>query len=123
VSAATVTPAEARALAHEGRERSGERLTDEHRDAFHRIVAAFAPGAWVSVNDVRAQLDEAGVPPASRAHLFYAATKGTGPLLELVELGVGHLRVPLRVRSTGRSAHHTWVNVYERLAPEPAGTS
>ncbi|MFE9234802.1 hypothetical protein [Cellulosimicrobium funkei] len=115
-----VSPTEARALADEGRERSGERLTEAHRAAFRSVILAVEPGDLVSVNDVRSQLDDAGIPPSARANLFYAATKGTDRLLELVSLEVGPYRTPYRVRSTGRSAHNAWVNVYARLAPAPA---
>ncbi|MFD6030506.1 hypothetical protein ACFWE5_07305 [Cellulosimicrobium funkei] len=115
---ADVSPAEARALADAGRERSGERLTDEHRTAFHAAILGFEPGAMFSINDVRTQLDDAGVPPSSRANLFYAAT--CEGLIELVTLEVGPYKAPYRVRSTGRSAHGAWVNVYARLAPKPA---
>ncbi len=113
-----VSPAETRALADEGRERSGERLTEEHRAAFRDVVLAFEPGAMFSINDVRAQLDDAGVPASARANLFHAAT--CEGLIELAWLEVGPYKAPYRVRSTGRSAHGAWVHVYARLAPEPA---
>src|SRR5690606_32447503 len=116
-----VSLAEARALGDEGRERSGERLTAEHRAAFHAAIRGFEPGAMFSINDVRAQLDDAGVPPSARANLFYAAT--CEGLIELVTLEVGPYTAPYRVRSTGRSAHGAWVNVYARLAPDPAGST
>lgn len=105
--------AEAQALKAEGVARSGERLTGEHREAFGAVVEAIEPGSWFSINDVREQLDAALIPPSSRAHLFYAATKAG--LIDPVRTEVfGHL-VPYRVRSTGPSAHLAWVNVYERM--------
>lgn len=104
---------QAQALKVEGVARSGERLTDEQREAFLAAVGAIAPGTWFSINDIRDELDAAAVPPGSRAHLFYAATKAG--LIDPVRTEVFGQLIPYRVRSTGTSAHLAWVNVYERM--------
>lgn len=104
---------EGQVLKAEGVARSGESLTDEHREAFRAIVAAIAPGTWFSINDVRDELDAADIPPGSRAHLFYAAVKAC--LIDPVSFSVHGQVVPHQVRSTGRSAHLARVNVYERM--------
>lgn len=104
---------EAQAPKVEGMARSGERLTDEDREAFLAIIAAIEPGTWFSINDVRDELDAANIPPGSRAHLFYAATKAG--LIDPVSFSVRGQVVAHQVRSTGRSAHNARVNVYERM--------
>jgi hypothetical protein len=104
---------QAQALKIEGIARSSTRLTDEQRDAFLAAVVALAPGTWFSINDIRDQLDAGQVPPGSRAHLFYAATKAG--LIDPVRTEVFGNLIPYRVRSTGTSAHLAWVNVYERM--------
>lgn len=111
----TASPAEARALKVDGQERSGARLTDEHRAAFRAaVLARVAPGEGFTINDVRAELDAAGVPPATRGRLF-ALAAGEG-LIEAMTFRYRGTLHPATIPSDGRSAHGKPVTVWVRLA-------
>lgn len=110
----------AQAAKVEGQERSARRLTDEHRALFRRLVLDRSPGEQFTINDLRSQLDAAGVPNASRASLFAAAA--AEGLIEQVRFSFRGQTYPMQIPSTGRSAHRAHVLVWERLG-EPQGGS
>lgn len=100
------------ALKLEGQERSLRSLDDDTVDAFMDLVGQLPAGERVSVNDVRSQLDAIGVPEKSRGGLFAKAVKAG--LLRPLEVVVGARVYPVRIPSTGASAHNATVRVYER---------
>jgi hypothetical protein len=100
------------ALKQEGQERSTSGLDDDVVDAFMALVAGVPAGERVSVNDLRAGLDRIGVPERSRGGLFHKAVKAG--LLTPLQVQVGRRMYPVRIESTGASAHNATVRVYER---------
>lgn len=100
------------ALKVEGQERSMQPLDEAMVDAFMDAVGRVPAGERVSVNDMRSTLDKIGVPDRSRGALFAKAVK-EGLLIPLmVRVGTG--MYPVRIPSTGASAHNATVRVYER---------
>lgn len=87
-------------------------------ERFLGIVAAYEPGTTLSVNDLRGQLDAAGIPDSARGGLFAKAVKA-GLLVKETILHAGR-DIAVTVPSTGLSAHAATVQVYRRpwLAPE-----
>jgi len=104
---------EAAVLKVEGQERSGRRLTDEHRALFRRLVLARRPGERFTINELRQALDSGGVPNAPRAALFAAAA--AQGLIEQVRFSYRGETFPMQIPSTGRSAHRAYVLVWRRL--------
>lgn len=96
----------------EGQTRSVSGLTDAMVDAFLSTVSRVPHGERISVNDLRPTLDEHGIPNRSRGGLFaLAVSEG---LLVPMEVQVGGRTYPVRIPSTGASAHAATVRVYER---------
>ncbi|MFD6094006.1 hypothetical protein ACFWGN_17970 [Oerskovia sp. NPDC060338] len=109
--------AEGQALKTTGQALAARALTPEHRALFRSLVVALPVGAQFSINDLRAQLDDANVPEAPRATLFAAAAREG--LIEQVLFDDGDEEYsPKTRRSTGRSAHRARVNVWQRIAPQ-----
>ena len=97
----------------EGQARTLGRLTEEQAEAFLDAVRAYPQGTRLSVNDMRSRLDHLAIPTTPRAALFRRAVDLE--LLVPLEVTVEGITVPVRVQSTGRSAHQAYVQVYERL--------
>jgi hypothetical protein len=96
----------------EGQTRSGSRVPEEKVQAFFDSLRAIPVGADVSVNEVRDRLDELAIPTVARAGLFYrAACEG---LIEALTLEYAGYATPVKVPSTGRTAHRALVQVYRR---------
>lgn len=100
------------ALKLEGQERSLRSLDDDTVDAFMDLVSQLPAGERLSVNDLRSELDEIGVPERCRGGLFAKAVKAG--LLRPLEVQVGTHVYPVRIPSTGTSARTATVRVYER---------
>ena len=100
----------------EGQARSRLRLTDEQLEAFMVLIRDQPVGARFSANTLREELDRAEIPAASRGGLFNKAAKAG--LIEPLVMTDGEIRQTVRNPSTGRSAHHAPVNVYERTAAQ-----
>ena len=96
-----------------GQRDSARAVTDEQREAFLDVIRAVPVGRTVSINDVRHHLDAAHIPAAARGALFAAAVK-LGLLGQYYTAVAGLGEVPVRVPSTGRSAHRAHVQVYQR---------
>lgn len=96
-----------------GQRDSARVVTDEQHAAFLDVIRAVPAGRTVSINDVRHHLDAAHVPTAARGALFAAAVK-LGLLGQYYTVVAGVGEVPVRVPSTGRSAHRAHVQVYQR---------
>lgn len=105
------------ALKTQGQQDSLLMLLDDDRAIFDRIITAYPPGTELSINDVRDQLDEAGVPVKARGGLFSRAVHAG--LLEPRVVVIGGQRVHVTVPSTGESAHHAHVRIYTRTTKEP----
>lgn len=79
---------------------------------FMDAVARIPAGATFTVNDIRADLDFCEVPPSARAGLFRTAcARG---LCEPVTVDYHGRPVPVKIPSTGASAHAALVQVYRR---------
>lgn len=96
----------------EGQERSVAPLEADLIEEFMALVARMPAGERVSVNDMRSTLDAIGVPDRSRGGLFAKAVKEG--LLVPLQVQVGTQVYPVRIPSTGTSAHNATVRVYER---------
>ena len=108
-------PAAALALKVEGQALAGRRATSAHRAAFVAAVRAIPVGRLFTVNDLRAQLDGAGVPPAARASLMAAAAR-EGLAERAVEVHDGVV-YELKRPSSGRSARGADVTAWRRTDP------
>lgn len=99
-----------------GQARSAGGASVEQLDAFAAAILARPVGVEVSINDLRADLDAAGVPDSARGGLFSRAVKAglLSPLM--VPDGRGG-ELPVRIPSTGVSAHKATVRVYRRTRP------
>jgi hypothetical protein len=97
----------------------GLKDADREAQAFNDAVAAIAPGAEFSANDLRDTLDLAGVPDSRRGALMRAAV--AAGLAELVMVEVRGRRRPFTEPSTGASAHGASINVYRRCYPNREG--
>ncbi|NCT90228.1 hypothetical protein GXB85_04570 [Cellulomonas sp. APG4] len=113
----TTTPAAAAAAKDYGQQLSIDDLLADDVDAFLDIIAAVRPGAEFTVNDVRARLDEVGVPDKARGGLFAKAAKAG--LIRPAVIDVDGHRYPKTVPSTGGSAHAARVRVYVRIGAPP----
>lgn len=100
-----------------GQERSVDGLTGAEVTAFMEAIANVRPGVEFTVNDVRAELDAAGVPLVSRGGLFCKAAKAG--LIAPAVLTVGGRAYPKTVPSTGYTAHAARVRVYVRTEADP----
>lgn len=96
----------------EGQTRSLRRLDTLVVRTFLSWVRALPAGTEVSVNDLRPVLDEHDVPTSARGGLFQRAI--VEELLDPLEWHVDGQAIPKQVRSTGRSAHGAFVQVYRR---------
>lgn len=96
----------------EGQTRSLQRVDSEAVRSFLTWVRELPAGAEVSVNDLRPVLDQHEIPTSARGGLFRRAV--VEELLDPLEVTVGSYTVPVRVPSTGRSAHRATVLVYRR---------
>lgn len=77
------------------------------------IQARTKPGDRVSVNTLRTRLDDLGIPARDRGALFsYAVRAG---LLQPLWVEAGGVRVRAVESSTGGTAHHAQVRIYERV--------
>ena len=83
-------------------------------------IAAIAPGQPVSTNDLREQLDEAGVPVTPRPALMRAACRDG--LLEPFMIFIAGQKVQAAIPSTGASARGAYVKLYRRTTSEWAPT-
>ncbi|HEY5514908.1 MAG TPA: hypothetical protein VIK12_01710 [Pengzhenrongella sp.] len=90
-------------------------LLDDHAALLTRVVEEMPPGTRFSINDIRARLDAAGVPPGARGGLFAGAC--TARLIVASEFTVHGQTYPEYVPSTGESAHTARVRVYRRVDP------
>lgn len=90
-----------------------EAVRDGYAEDFMRIIADLPPGTEFTVNEVRAQLDAAGIPPRVRGGLFYGA--GKAGLIAPVTVTVAGREVPVFVPSTGQTANAAMVRLYRRL--------
>ncbi len=116
MSSATVTPAQARALKHEGQEVAARRATSDDRAAVRDAVSRVPVGSWFCVNDLRADLDAAGVPSSARASLLAGVAREG--LAERVDVrGPGGTPGWVVLGSSGRSAKGAGVTAYERVDP------
>lgn len=116
MSASTVAPTEARTLKLEGQALAARRATSADRDAVRAAVRKVPVGAWFSVNDLREDLDAAGVPSSVRGSLLTAvAHEG---LAERIDVrGPGGKPGWVVLGSSGRSAKGAGVTAYERTDP------
>lgn len=105
--------AAARSAALAGQEASLLSVDDVVRGAFFGVVEAVPVGQEVTVNDLRPQLNDLGVPPRVRGALFNAAIKAG--LLAPARLGPGADSAAY-TPSTGTSAHAARVRRYVRTA-------
>ncbi|NMF27926.1 hypothetical protein [Cellulosimicrobium aquatile] len=109
-------PAEARELKREGQARAARSAKPDDRAAVRAAVRKIAVGTWFTVNDLREDLDAAGVPTSVRGSLLAGVAREG-----LAERAV--VRVPGGVEgwvvlpSSGRSAKGAGVTAYERVDP------
>lgn len=96
----------------EGQTRSLGRVTEQQVETFLDWVRLFTAGTELSVNDLRHLLDHHDVPTSARAGLFKGAV--AEGLLDPLEMTVGSYTIPVKIPSTGRSAHRAHVQVYRR---------
>lgn len=82
------------------------------RDSFLDVIRRLPSGERFSANTLRSRLDALEVPPAKRGRLFGEAVRLELARPLFVESGV--LRVRALEASTGRSAKHAGVKLYER---------
>ena len=108
-------PATALALKVEGQALASRRATPAHRAAFVAAVRAIPVGRLFTVNDLRARLDDAGVPPAARASLMAAVVRD-GLAERAVEVRDGVV-YELKRPSSGRSARGADVSAWRRTDP------
>ena len=96
-----------------GQDASLTAVSPQKLAAFLDHIDALPAGIDVSVNTLRTWLDTLGVPARARGGLFRAAV-AEGLIVPLV-ISNGTYTVPVRVKSTGPSAHHAYVQVYRRV--------
>jgi hypothetical protein len=114
------TPAEVRQLKAEGQERGARSAGEVHREAFRAAVRKVPVGQLFTVNDLRADLDVADVPPASRGFLMgMVAREGLAEIAQY--MGPDGRLFNLEDTSSGRSARGAGVRAYVRLATGPGG--
>lgn len=80
--------------------------------SFLEVVESLRVGDRVSVNTIRARLDDLGIPTRARAGLFREAVKRG--LLQPLWVEAGGVRVRAVETSTGRTARRAQVRIYER---------
>lgn len=107
----------ARELKREGQQASLFDLELSDHDFFMVQITAFRPGAEFSANDIRAALDEKGVPEKSRAGLWAGACKAG--LIEPVLRVYKGRPFPATETSTGASARGAQVRIYRRKTRAP----
>lgn len=96
----------------EGQARSLRRVDTEAVRTFLAWIRQLPAGTHVSVNDMRPVLDRHKIPTSARGGLFRRAV--AEELLDPLEMTAGQYTVPVKVPSTGRSAHGAGVVVYRR---------
>lgn len=100
-----------------GQQRSLFDVDVDVQEAFLDVVRALPAGREFTVNDVRDQLDELGVPAKARGGLFSGATKAG--LCRPAVVRVDGAEYPKTVPSTGESANAARVRVYVRTGGGP----
>lgn len=92
-------------------------LPEVDRAAFLDVVRAIPPGREFTVNDLRARLDELGIPDKARGGLFHAAV--SSGLCKPAVVHAGGATYPKTVPSTGGTANAARVRVYVRTGGDP----
>lgn len=96
----------------QGQTRSLHRVDNVTVRTFLAWVRALPAGTDVSVNDLRRVLDGNDVPNRARGGLFRRAV--VEELLDPLEVSAPGYVVPVKIPSTGHSAHRALVQVYRR---------
>lgn len=107
------------AQVHQWQESSLIELTQGPEQAFMTVVSSIPPGRRFTVNDIRGRLDAAEIPADQRGALFNRAI--AAGLIHKVTVSAWGIDYPVRVRSTGSTAHSATVRVYRRTEPPPVG--
>lgn len=116
MTSATVAPAEARDLKREGQARAARSARPDDREAVRAAVRKIPVGTWFTVNDLREDLDAAGVPTSVRGSLLAGVAREG--LAERVDVQAPGGRPGwIVLASSGRSAKGSGVTAYERVAP------
>lgn len=89
-------------------------LLEDPVEMFLDLIRALPLGHEFSVNLLRSQLDDYGIPDKSRAGLFAKAC--SLGLIVPMTLAAGSREVAVTEPSTGKSAHAAHVRVYRRVA-------
>ena len=96
-----------------GQDASLSSIDPEDLATFLDHLGALPAGTDMSVNSLRTWLDDLGIPARARGGLFRVAV-AEGLIVALV-ISDGTYQVPVRVPSTGPSAHGAHVQVYRRV--------
>jgi hypothetical protein len=91
-------------------------LTEETERAFFGVIESIPVGRRFSVNDLRHRLDAMDVPDKQRGGLFNRAL--AAGLIVAVTASAWGVDYPVRIPSTGSTAHNATVRVYRRVRPE-----
>lgn len=116
---ASVSPAIGEQLKRDGQDASARKVTPEMRATFFASIRALPAGQPFTANTLRAQWDADGIPLSVRAILMREA-RAAG-LAEAVTFNMGGKELPLKIPSTGASAHRAFVCMYRRPVVHPEG--